>query len=123
MKDKNKNLSIQWKNRNPDKYLDNRKIAKIDEVHFPSKMTNGVLNKKTGIRSKPKPKKQFTDSNSFSVHDEIFWIVKKKPDGGSSIFYHAYNVDTRNHMLVRETKSEIMKELLDNYMKYVKYDF
>ena len=64
MKDKNENFSIQWKNRSPDKYLDNRKIAKIDEVHFPSKMTNGVLNKKTGIRSAPNLK----DNLQIQIH-------------------------------------------------------
>ena len=114
---------IIWKNRNPEVRKDMSKVTKIDSSFFPSKMTNGRLDKKTGVRSAPKPKKQWTESNSIEVHGETFWLVKKKPDGSASIFYHAYNVETRNNIIVRETKSEIMQELLDHYMDYMRDDF
>ena len=103
---------IIWANRNPDTRKDMAQLSKIDKCHFPVTIT------KSG-----KPKKQWTNSNSFECYGEIFWIVKKKPNGSASIFYHAYNVDTKNHMVYRETKSEVMQELVDHYMDYVRDDF
>ena len=103
---------IIWANRNPNTRKNREHLKKISASLFPAKVT------KAG-----KPKKQWTNSNSFEAHGEIFWIVKKKPDGSASIFYHAYNVETRNHMVYRETKSEVMQELLDRYMDYMRDDY
>ena len=103
---------IIWKNRNPNTRKNMAHLKKISASLMP-----------LAINKVGKKKKQWTDGNSFQCYGETFWIVKKKPDGGASIFYHAYNVDTRNHMLYRETKSEVMQELLDHYMDYIRDDF
>lgn len=116
-------MEIIWANRIPSKRKDMDMLKKIDISHFPSDTALGKLDKKTGIRGKPRKKKRWTAGNSFEAYDEMFWIVKKRPDGNASIFYHAYNIDTRNHIVVRETKSEVMQEIMDNYLDYMKDDF
>ena len=116
-------MKIIWGNRNPSTRKDMEQLRKIDASFFPSDMTIGKLDKKTGIRAPSRKKKRWTAGNSFEAHEEIFWLVKKRPDGKASIFYHAYNVDTRNHIIMRETKSEIMIEIMNNYMDYMRDDF
>lgn len=114
---------INWVNRNPNSRKDRDHLPKIDASHFPSDMTIGKLDKETGIRAPSKKKNRWTNSNSFEAHGETFWIVKKTVFGKASNFYHAYNVDTRNHIIMRETKSEIMTEIMNNYMDYMRDDF
>jgi len=78
--------------------------------------------KKVKIQKNILPNKM-TKANSFEIFEETFWIVKKNTNGASSPLYHAYNIDTLNHICKAFNKSTIFLMLEANYMNIIQHDF
>ena len=66
------------------------------------------------------PIKKLTKANSFTVLDEVFYIVKKDYTGKASKLYHVYRVsDTRLVCPSVLDKEDTIKMVMDKYIDYM----
>lgn len=63
-----------------------------------------------------------TESNTFHVIGESFFLTKKDPDGISRTFWNVYNWETRNRIVYRSVKEEVIYLVSTFYNAYYKWD-
>jgi hypothetical protein len=63
-----------------------------------------------------------TESNTFHILGESFFITKKDPDGESRKLWNAYNWETRNRIVSRGVKEEVIRLVAEYYTTYYRWD-
>ena len=63
-----------------------------------------------------------TESNTFHVIGESFFLTKKDPDGITRKFWSAYNWETRNRAVYRTVKEEVIYLVSRYYNEFWRWD-
>jgi len=52
------------------------------------------------------------------MHEKLFYIVKKPPNGKTTTMYHCYDMETRDFILCDHDKENLLSRLKQDYHKY-----